>query len=151
TPVEPVSEDAEVVARITASLKSGDLLAAVEDSVKLAKKSPGSSAKAWASDRIIEAFLNLLGDKNEKLQSVRGHFFHEMQRFDAATMADWSKKLFTRGYYSEAAKLAEKAQEGLGDFALLTAPLFLAGKAHLASDQYHEAKDMFAKLVDKST
>ena len=145
---EASRDELDLVDRITASMKSGELVAAVEDAIKLITNYPGSTRAKWATDRVLDAYLSLIDKSDAKYILVRERILKLMQKADADRLADWSRTMYSKGQYSESYDTAHKALETLTG-AKRAGVLDLAAKAALASDHFAEARNMSAELTAK--
>ena len=146
--VESSRDELELVDRITTSMKSGDLVPAVEDAAKLIRGYPGGTRAKWASDRILDAYSSLTDKNDPKYTMLREQMLKQLERVDADRLADWAKTMFARGQFQDALVLSRKALETLTG-ARTTGALDLAAKSALATDQYDIAYKMDTELILK--
>jgi soluble lytic murein transglycosylase len=147
--LEASDEENELVTRVTASLKSGDLVPAVEDSLKIITSYPGSARAKWATDRVQEVYLQL-GEKTEaEFARLKEKVIREMLRADADRNAEWARVAYNKGFYSDSLRLAQRALKDLSDSARSTKTYALAAEAALHTDNLGTAKDLYQTLVSK--
>lgn len=113
-PRQPEGSEAELelFARINQLLKSGDLVPAVADAVKLLREYPGSSRGRWASDRAIETLTSVVDKASDKFIPVRISLLKEMSKADSERTGEWIRVLYNRGYWEEAAELSRATALG---------------------------------------
>ncbi|MCM2282544.1 MAG: tetratricopeptide repeat protein, partial [Bdellovibrionaceae bacterium] len=145
--LEASAEENEIVTRMTVALKNGDLVSAVEDGIKVVIEFPGGTRAKWATDRILDVYLNL-GDKTEdKYLLLRERVLKQMEKADADRLAEWARVGYNRGFYGDALRLARKALERMKDSARSTKTFSLAAEAALHVDQFQLAKEIYETLV----
>ena len=146
--LEASSEENELYERIKTALGSGDLVAAVEDSVKLMQEFPGGRRSDWASERVLEILSNLLSKSDSKYRLLKERVMEPMLGVTADRQTDWANRLFYRGYYLEALQLSESAVEkekGRSG----AKPLLIGGQAAVFLGDYKRAAKHFERLVQK--
>jgi soluble lytic murein transglycosylase len=146
--IEASPTEVELVDRITVALKTGDLLPAVEDAVKLIRGFPGGSRAKWASDRALEVYFNLAEKNEAKFTLLRDQVARTLEKTDADRLGEWARLAYNRGQYNDSLQFALKALRGL-DGARTTKVFEIAGDAAVASDHYDIARDMYGTLVEK--
>lgn len=152
-PVEPKPQEAsademEIVERITNSLKTGEIVSAVDDAIKLIRNYPGSTRAKWATDRVTEAYAPLIDKTDSKYTLLRERILKLMEKADADRLAEWARWLFGRGQYADSFAAAKRALSDLGG-TKRTGILDLAAKAALASDRFEDALDYSTELIEK--
>lgn len=140
------AEEIELYERISQNLKSGDLVAAGEDAVKLINEFPGSPRAKWAADRTYESLVSVAEKPNEKFQPVRNSLLAIMEKADPDRVAEWARLAFNRGLWSESARLGKVAAEKQGS-SRATKTLELAMDASIALDDFKQAKIYGEELV----
>lgn len=139
-------EEAELSDRITAALKSGDLVTAVSDAVTLIREFPGGTRAKWAADRVYEAY-NMIADKTDsKLVRTRSRMLKEMRKADTDRLVDWARAMFRRGQWEDALTLSRRALESL-EGPRMAGVLDLAAKCALAMDRFDVAGELLGTLV----
>lgn len=141
--------ESELYDRITLSLRQGDLLPAAEDEVKLIRSFPGSARADWASERLLEGFMNILNKSDPRYAALKDRYIGQMMRADSPRLFDWAKKLYTRGFYPEALQLAIKAESGYQGTTASTGVISLEARAALATDDQNISRDKFQILADE--
>lgn len=138
----------ELFDRITQLLKSGDLVPAVSDSVKLLKEFPGSARVRWASDRILETLISVVDKGADKFIPVRDSVLKEMGKADPERAAEWIRVLYNRGYWNEAAELSRATALG-GGAPRSTKHLEMALDALYAVEDWKAMKHVAEVLLEK--
>lgn len=133
------AEEIELYDRISQNLKSGDLVAAGEDAVKLINEFPGSPRAKWAADRTYESLVSVAEKPNEKFQPVRISLLSLMEKADPDRVAEWARLAFNRGLWSESARLGKAAVQKLPS-SRATKTLELAMDASIAIDDFKQAE-----------
>jgi soluble lytic murein transglycosylase len=133
------TEEIELYDRIAQNLKSGDLVAAGEDAVKLINDFPGSPRAKWAAERTYESLVSVAEKPNEKFQPVRNSLLNVMEKADPDRIAEWARLAFNRGLWSESARLGKTAAEKQSS-SRATKTLELAMDASIAIDDFKQAK-----------
>lgn len=139
-------EEIELYDRISQNLKTGDLVAAGEDAVKLINEFPGSPRAKWAADRTYESLVSVAEKPNEKFQPVRSALLAVMEKADPDRIAEWARLAFNRGLWSESARLGKVAAKKQGS-SRATKTLELAMDAAIALDDFKAAKNFGEELV----
>ena len=139
-------EELELVDRVTLALKSGDLVTAVADGVKLIRGFPGSSRAKWAADRALDAY-NAVADKSDpKIIASRAQMIKEMEKADSDRLGEWARAMYSRGQWDDALQLTRKNLETLSG-PRSTAVLDFAAKCAMATDRFDVALEYFQRLV----
>jgi soluble lytic murein transglycosylase len=152
--LEASSEELDLVERVTGALKSGELVAAVEDAVKLIKLFPGGSRAKWASDRVLEVYFNLAekAEKNDKEASryllLRAQVLRELEKVDSDRLGEWARIVYNRGQYADSLTFAKQALKNV-DGSRATKLLDIGAEAAVASDQFDDALSMYRTLTEK--
>ncbi|MCB0365369.1 MAG: transglycosylase SLT domain-containing protein [Bdellovibrionaceae bacterium] len=146
--LEASGEENELYERIKTALGAGDLVAAVEDSVKLMEEFPGGRRSDWASDRVFEILSNLLSKSDSKYRLLKERVMDPMLKVAPGRQGEWARRLFYSGYYLESLQLAEAAfsQQKGRDAAN---PLLTAGQSAVYLGDYKRAGKHFEKLVQQ--
>ena len=144
-----VSGEKEISDRMDIALKSGDLISAVEDGVRLIEKIPGSISAKWASDRILEIYLSL-GTKTEgNYPSLRERAVDVMIRADATRLYRWANNAYAKSFYKDAERLAEAAATKFGNQPESTKAILLAANSALYVGDLAEAEKWYERLVSE--
>lgn len=143
----------ELAERISNQLKSGDLVAAAEDAMKLMQDFPGSPRAKWAADRTQESLISVSeksgNEKSgEKFLPVRESLLKIMEKGDADRTADWARALFNRGLWADSARLGRSAGERQSP-GRATKTLELALDAAYAIDDFKSVKSIGNELMEK--
>lgn len=113
TPLGPNPAESELLLRIETSLKSGDLISSAEDSAQFLRDYPGSSRSKWVADRLQDSLITV-GEKSlaaggETFVPVRDALLRAMEKTDAERLQEWTRVLFNKGLWPEAARLGRAA------------------------------------------
>ncbi|CAN5422390.1 hypothetical protein BH10BDE1_BH10BDE1_28470 [soil metagenome] len=138
----------ELADRISAALKTGDLVGAAEDSMKMIHEFPGSPRAKWAADRTQESLISVAEKSNEKFLPVRESLLKVMEKGDPDRMAEWARVLFNRGLWAESARLGKVASAKQAP-SRATKTLELAMDAAYAIDDFKSVKAMGEELLEK--
>lgn len=142
------SLEIELADRIAAALKTGDLVAAAEDSMKMIRDYPGSHRAKWAADRTQESLISVAEKSSEKFLPVRESLLKLMEKSDPDRIAEWARVLFNRGLWAESARLGKTASEKQTG-TRQTKTLELALDAAYAIDDFKTVKAMGEQLVEQ--
>jgi soluble lytic murein transglycosylase len=143
-------DELQIVDRVTAALKTGDLISAVEDAMKIISNYPGSARSKWASDRVLDVYLSLIDKTDAKYTLLRERLLKLMEKGDADRLADWSRSMFGRGQYGDSFVMAKRALDKLSG-TKRTGVLDLAAKAAMGADQFSDAKSYSQELVEQNS
>ena len=150
TPINEASvEELDLAARATAALKSGDLVVAMDDAIKIIKSYPGGTRAKWASDRVQET-LNSFADRTDiKYQDIHDQILSRAEQADADRQITWASVLYNRAQFADAFRLSKKAL-GAIDGAKRTRALELVGESALAVEAWDVARSSFQEQIEKS-
>ena len=150
--LETTPAEADLVDRVTAALKAGDLMAAVTDGVKIIHDFPGGSRAKWATDRVFEAFTSVTDRSDpalqQKLQLVHQQMLSLLSKVDPDRLAEWSRILYNRGQWEDSLILGKKSLESMQG-ARTTKVLETSGEAALACDKFDVAQEIFTQLSER--
>ncbi len=146
---EANGEEMEIVSRMQVAIKSGDLLPAIEDGMRLIEKFPGSQSAKWASDRVLEIYLSLGAKSDGEYPTLRKRAVEIMVRGDAARVYRWANNAYVKGFYSDAQRLAETSANKYGGQPDSTKALVLAGNSAFYSGDQSGAAKWFERLVNE--
>lgn len=145
--LEATADELELVTKITAALASGEIIPAVETSVKLMRNFPGGVRAKWASDRIIEAYLSMADKSDAKFVVVRQNIVDEMLHADSEHMTEWARVMYNRAQYGDCLKLAQRsianAEKGIPNARMYE----LAADSASNQENYSEAKKYYQILI----
>lgn len=147
-PVESSKDELELVERVTASMKAGELISAVGDAVKLIRDFPGGQRAKWAYDRALDAYLSVADKSDPKFATTRTEMARLMEGADGDRVADWARTMYSRGQWEDALSLSRKALDSVTG-ARSTGILDLAAKAAMASDRFEVARRFFDRLTSQ--
>lgn len=147
--IEASPEENEIVARMTAALKTGDLVPAIEDGIKLIRAFPGGTRAKWATDRIQETYLSVGEKTEERFTLLRERMLKQMEKADADRLAEWARVGYNRGLYGDALRLASRALEEMSNSARSTKTYSLAAEAALHVDKFDLSRELYEILVKK--
>ena len=148
TAVEISKEETELVDRVTAALKAGDLISAVSDALTIISDFPGSQRAKWASDRALDIYLSMVDKTDPKYSSIREKIMKTMLAADSDRLSDWSRSMYGRGQYADAFLFAGRALDRLTG-SRRTAVLDLAAKAAMACDRFQDARELSIELSNR--
>jgi soluble lytic murein transglycosylase len=141
-------KEKELSERINSSIRSGDLVAAVEDSVDLIKKFPGGQRSRWAADRIFEIYQSITSKDDAKYQALRSRVLGQMKSADGLRISAWVEKAYRLGFYADVIELAEPALKKLeGTSATTSLQSWLAHGLLYTGDE-EKAKKAFQNLIE---
>lgn len=140
--------EVELADRIANELKSGNLVAAAEDAIKLIGDFPGSTRAKWAADRTQESLISVAEKNGEKFQPVRDSILKLMEKADGERTAEWARVLFNRGLWKESARLGRIASERQTP-SRATKTLELALDAAYAIDDFKNVRLLGEELMEK--
>ncbi|MCB0350174.1 MAG: transglycosylase SLT domain-containing protein [Bdellovibrionales bacterium] len=133
--IESTREELEIYDRMRMGLKTGDLIAATEDGVKLIQEFPGGKRADIAAREILGVYLDLAAKDDEKFTPLKERVLSEMRKVDGERQLNWAQTLFYREKYDDSLVLAINSLEKIEGPPLLTQALMLAGQsAHNKSD-----------------
>jgi soluble lytic murein transglycosylase len=136
--------------RMTNGIASQDYVSAIEDGMSLITKFPGGMRAADATDKVLEIYLSIAANGDEKYRHLVQRVVRSMDAGDSGRLLKWGQAAYNRGYYLNALEFAEHAFEKFGGHPDSTRALLLAGKAALASGEYSTAEDHLEKLATRA-
>lgn len=142
------AREIELYERVAVSLKTGDLVAASSDAVRLMNDFSGSPRAKWAADRTQESLISVSERSGEKFIPVRESLLKAMEAADADRLAEWSRVLFNRGLWAESARLGRAALAKPGGNRS-TRTLEIAMDASYAIDDFKSVNVIGAELLEK--
>lgn len=141
-------EEVELVSRVTQNLKTGDLVAAVSDAIRLINDFPGSPRAKWASDRVFETYVSVAEKPNEKFLPVKNAIVHTMEKAEPDRVAEWARMAFNRGLWADSTRLGKLAADKQAP-SRATRTIELAMDAAIGIDDFKTAKLMAERLIEK--
>lgn len=141
-------EEVELVSGVTQNLKTGDLVAAVSDGIRLINDFPGSPRAKWASDRIFETYVSVAEKPSEKFLPVKNAIVHAMEKAEPDRVAEWARMAFNRGLWMDSTRLGRLAADKQAP-SRSTRTIELAMDAAIAVDDFKTAKAMAERLIEK--
>lgn len=141
-------EEVELADRVTQNLKTGDLVAAVDDAIRLLNEFPGSPRAKWAADRVYESYVSVAEKTSDKFQPVRLSILNSMEKADPDRLAEWARLSFNRGLWADSARLGKVAAEKQVA-SRATRTIELAMDAAIAIDDTKTAKSLAERLIEK--
>ncbi len=145
---EGTKEELELVDSVTAALKAGELVNAVDDATKIIKNYPGSTRAKWAQDRVMEAYWSIAEKSDSKFVHLKSQMVKLMDRVDHDRQAEFARLMYNRGQWEDSLTMIRGALERITG-TRATPLLDLAGKAAMANDKFDLAEDYFTKLVEQ--
>lgn len=148
-PNEASPDELDLATRTTEALKSGDIVVAMDDAIKLIKTYPGGTRARWATDRVQET-LNTFAERTDiKYQDLHNQILSRVEDADADRLVGWATVLYNRAQFADSFALAQKALTTL-DGAKRTRALELCGESALATENWDLARASFKELIEKS-
>lgn len=144
-----VSGEKEISDRMELALKSGDLISAVEDGVKLIEKIPGSTSAKWAGDRILEVYLSLGAKAEGNYPTLRERAVEIMVRADATRLFRWANNAYVKSFYKDAQRLSEAAVNKYGGQPDSTKAILLAANSAFYAGDLGSAERWFERLTEQ--
>lgn len=144
---EASPDEIEIEKRIQQSVRSNDLVAVVEDGIKLLREFPGGVRAQAAAKQILSIYLSLAQKKDEKFISLRKRVLEQMSKADGERLFEWSETMVAREYYTDALVLSERSLELVGGQPVSTEVLLLLGISALHSNNSRDAKKYFDRLI----
>jgi soluble lytic murein transglycosylase len=145
--LEASADELELVQKITVALAAGELLAAVETSVKLLRAFPGGVRAKWAAERVLEAYLSLIEKTDPKYGPIRENVVVEMAKADSERLTEWARVIYNRAQYSDSLMLAERAianaERGIPNARMYE----LAADSAMHLEKYNEARKHYQILI----
>ena len=142
-------QELKLIHRMQSAMKTGELLAAVDDGVQLIREFPGSVRSKWAYARIKEIYYSLAPKTDSKYLLVKLKMRDAMKRCDGLRIFHWARYLFWKGYYEDSLHLNVAAYEKLKGQENITKVLMLMGQAAQFSGKYDHAKRYYLEIVKK--
>jgi soluble lytic murein transglycosylase len=136
--------------RMKVGIRAQDYIPAVEDAMGLITKFPGGVRAAEATDKVLEIYLSIAANGDEKYRHLLQRVVHLMNAADSGRLLRWAQAAYNRSYYQNALEFSENAFEKLGGHPDSTKALLLAGKSALASGEYTTAEDDLEKLTTRA-
>lgn len=144
--LEASEQELKLFNQLRAAYRVGDLVSLVGDGIKLMGQYSGSTRAEWAEDRIINAYLKVLGRPSKKYDLLRDKLLKLIKGASSKSLYSWADKLYSRGHYADAMILSRASFEKVSDGDQSTAILLLLAKSSLQSGQYELAEKYFRKL-----
>lgn len=144
------SQEQSYYDRMNNGISTQDYVSAIEDAMDLIVKFPGGVRAAEATDKVLEIYLSIAANSDEKYRHLLRRVVHAMDSADSARLLKWGQTAYNRGYYLNALEFAEHAVEKFGGQVDATRALLLAGKAAIASGEYSAAEDHLEKLTQRA-
>jgi soluble lytic murein transglycosylase len=136
--------------RMNNGISSQDYVSAIEDGMSLIAKFPGGVRAADATDKVLEIYLSIAANGDEKYRHLLQRVVRSMDSADSGRLLKWAQAAYNRGYYLNALEFAEHAYDKFGGHPDSTRALLLAGKAALAVGEYGTAEDHLEKLATRA-
>ncbi|WII73632.1 transglycosylase SLT domain-containing protein [Bdellovibrio sp. 22V] len=136
-----MGEEIKIEERLRQSLKQGDDVSALKDTMEILNKYPGSRSAKRLKDKPLEIY-NALSEKLAKVKAL-----NEMEEADPSRLLDWAQSLHRRGDFAGALSLAQKATNKNSQSPQTTNALWIAGRSAHFLGQYDRALDIYNNLV----
>lgn len=147
--LEASEKENSLFERMKTALRSGDIVAAVEDGLDLMEDYPWGRRAEWVADRIWESYSNIVSKTDKNYVLLKARILKQMLRADAKRLYDWANGAFRYGQYSDAFELAEQAIKKQKDVVPSTQLHLLAARSAQSSGQDSEAKRYYSQLIER--
>jgi soluble lytic murein transglycosylase len=151
--LEASADELRQVQKITTSLKSGELVTAVEDCVKLIHDYPGGVRAKWAADRVQEIYLGLIDHLNSKNESsfatLTDQVLSFMERADSLKLSEWARMAYNHQQYENALRLSVQAIKEMESGSANTKAFETAADSALALEKYDVASKFYNTLISQ--
>lgn len=147
--LEASEKERETVDRMRVALKSGDILAAVEDGVDLIEDYAWGARANWAADRIWESYEQIVKKNDPNFINLRGRILKQMMKVDSKRIFDWATNAFRIGQFNDAYELAEQSLKRADEQYNTTAIRLLIARSAQALGKFKESRKHYMHLVDR--
>lgn len=147
--LEASEKENEITERMKVALRSGDIVAAIEDGMRLMEDYPFGSRAQWASERIFESYSNIITKNDQNYLLLKERMIKQMLKADGKRLNEWANQAFKLGQYKDAYELGYQAQKKIGTNLSTTALLFTTARAAAFSGDEREARKLFTELTVK--
>jgi soluble lytic murein transglycosylase len=147
--LEASEKEREIVERMRTALKSGDLLAAVEDGIDLLEDYPWGARANWAADRIWEAYEQIVKKNDPNFLNLRGKILKQMLKADSKRLSDWASNAFRLSQFSDCYDLSEQSIKRAEEQYNTTSIRVLLARAAQAMGKDREARKQYMHLVER--
>ncbi len=151
TPVmlDASQDEVDIANRAAAALKSGDIVAAMDDAIRIIKNYPGGTRAKWATERVQE-ILNSFADKTDaQYQDIHDQLMSRIEQADADRLIEWSRNLYNRAQFADALRLSRRSLISV-DGTRRARALELASESAIANENWDFARTTLAELIEKS-
>lgn len=142
-------EEQKIVDRMSSALKSGDLLSAAKDGMELIENYPGSVHADWAVQRIMEAFMSISVQDDDKYKALKYDFVSVMRDADPKKLQGWGIKVFKAGFYKDALVLFKEAYSKSSGILFDVELLDYLARSYMHTNDLSKAEDIFTEVTKK--
>lgn len=142
-------EEQKIVDRMSLALKSGDLLSAAKDGMELIENYPGSVHADWAVQRIMDAFMSISTQDDEKYRALKYDFVSVMRDGDVKKLQNWGSKVFKAGFYKDALTLFKEAYSKASGVLFDVELLDYLARSYMYTSDFSKAEDIFTEITKK--
>jgi soluble lytic murein transglycosylase len=147
--LEATERELELVERMSTAFRTGDIVSAIDDGIRLLEKFPQGIRADWASKRIVESFIGISEKEESKYRLLRQTLLGELKRVEGARLLSWAKVTFRKQLYEESFELASAAVGKLSGRSKMEAHYY-TGLAGAYLRKFSAAKNHFSEVVLKS-
>lgn len=140
-------EELEVYKRMNEAISSGDLLAAVQDGIKIIREYPGGKRAVEAAKNVLNVYLGIALRTDKKFNSLKEQIIGEMRKADGQRLFEWAQVMVTKEKYEDAIVLSGDSIEKIGGQPLSSKVLLLAGQSAQFTADFQRARQAFDILI----
>lgn len=151
TPVNPSTDELEIVNQAESFVNRNDPASAVEALSKLLNKFPGGIRAKWAQDKIFE-LLNIEIEKSKGPNGpsvIKKKILSAMSEFDSDRQMEWGKALFDMQMYADSASLLKSSADQIAGSSRAAKAYYLAARAYQLANDYSKAKELYQLILKK--
>lgn len=145
--LEATEKELQLFERMQVALRSGDIVAAVEDGIDLIEKFPWGTRASWAADRIYESYSNVVSKTDPNYMLLKTRVLKQMLKADGKRLSDWAQQAFRIGQYNDSYELAQQALEKIKDVMPTTQILMTAARSAQFIGEDRQARKLFQQVV----
>jgi len=147
--LEGTAQERELADRMAMALRTGDLVAAVEDGVEIITSFSGGQRAKWATDRIYEVYASVAVKTDPKFVALKQRILREMESVDGLRIYNWCEKAFRQGYYGDVSYLFKQGSKKLQGTSYMTKLVSWGAHSFLYIGDSDRARQLFQELVTK--
>ncbi len=142
-------DEIDLANRATNALKTGDVVAAMDDAIKIIKNYSGGTRAKWATERVQE-ILNSFADKTDvQYHDIHDQLMSRIEQADADRLVDWGRTLYNRAQFADALRLSKRSLNSV-DGTRRARALELASQSAIANEDWDFARATLNELIEKS-